>query len=62
VMVVVHGFCLLGVICRQVGQDEGGKGGAHQCQSINNDERRPDVIVHCLVATLLLVMWHLVSI
>jgi len=37
VRVVVHGCCLLEVICRQVGQDEGGKGGAHQCHSINND-------------------------
>ena len=38
VRVVVHGCCLLGVICRWVGQDEGGKGGAHQCHSINNNE------------------------
>ena len=36
VRVVICGCWLLGVICRQVGQDKGGKGGAHQCHSINN--------------------------
>ena len=38
VSIVICGCCLLGVICRQVGQDEGGKGGAQRCHSINNDE------------------------
>jgi len=62
VMVIICGFCLVGVICRQVGQDEGGKGGAHRCPRINNDKRQPDVVIRHLLAASVSATWYLVSV